>query len=441
MGRPGVARPGTLGWVIDLRELRDNPERLRASQRLRGEDPTLVDALLAADARHRSALTRFESLRAEQKSVGRQVASATGDERTALLDKAQALAMEVRSAQAEVDETAAEVGRVQLELSNFVEDGVPPGGEDDFQVLEHVGTPRDFAVEGFDPRDHVELGRLLGAIDVERGAKVSGARFYYLTGPGAQLELALIQLAMEQATTAGFIPVIPPAMVRPRVMEGTGFLGQAAENVYYLEKDDLYLVGTSEVPLAGYHMDEILDAGELPLRYAGLSPCYRREAGSYGKDTRGIFRVHWFDKVEMFAFCRPEEAADEHRRLLAWEKEFLDKLELPYRVIDVAAGDLGASAARKFDCEAWIPSQGKYRELTSTSNCLQFQARRLGIRMRDADGTRHPATLNGTLCALTRTILAIMENHQQADGSVRLPPALRPHFGGRDSITPSGVSA
>ena len=441
MGRPGLVRPGTLGWVIDLRELRDNPERLRASQRLRGEDPALVDGLLTADARHRSALTRFESLRAEQKAVGRQVAAASGDDRSALLEKAQALAMEVRSAQAEADETATEVGRIQLELSNFVEDGVPPGGEDDFQVLEHVGTPRNFAAEGFDPRDHVELGRLLDAIDVERGAKVSGARFYYLTGPGAQLELALLQLAMEQATAAGFIPVIPPTIVRPRVMEGTGFLGQAADDVYYLEKDDAYLVGTSEVPLAGYHMDEILDAGRLPLRYAGFSPCFRREAGSYGKDTRGIFRVHWFDKVEMFSFCRPEDAADEHRRLLAWEKQFLDKLELPYRVIDVAAGDLGASAARKFDCEAWIPSQGKYRELTSTSNCLQFQARRLGIRMRDEDGTRHLATLNGTLCAMARAILAILENHQRADGSVRLPTALRPYFGGRDSITPSGEPA
>ncbi|HKE52422.1 MAG TPA: serine--tRNA ligase [Actinomycetes bacterium] len=427
--------------MIDLRELRDNPERLRTSQRLRGEDPELVDALLTADGRHRSALTRFESLRAEQKSVGRQVASATGDERTALLEKAQALATEVRSAQAEVDEASAEVRRVQFELSNYVEEGVQPGGEDDYRVLEHVGAPRDFAAEGFDPRDHVELGRLLGAIDVERGAKVSGARFYYLTGPGAQLELALTQLAMEQATAAGFVPVIPPSMVRPRVMEGSGFLGQAAENVYYLEKDELYLVGTSEVPLAGYHMDEILDAQDLPLRYAGFSPCYRREAGSYGKDTRGIFRVHWFDKVEMFSFCRPEDAAEEHRRLLNWEKEFLDKLELPYRVIEVAAGDLGASAARKYDCEAWIPSQGRYREVTSASNCLQFQSRRLGIRMRDADGTRHLATLNGTLCAMSRTILAIVENHQQADGSVRVPPALRPYFGGRDAITPSGVSA
>jgi len=427
--------------VIDLRQLRDDPERLRISQRLRGEDSGLVDLLLAADERHRSALTRYESLRAEQKSVGRQVASARGDERTALLEKAQSLAAEVRSAQAEADEAEAEVRRVQLELSNFVEDGVPAGGEDDYVVLEHIGKPRDFAAEGFDPRDHVELGRLLGAIDVERGVKVSGARFYYLTGVGALLEIALLQMAMEQATAAGFVPVIPPTMVRPRVMEGTGFLGQAAENVYHLEKDDYYLVGTSEVPLAGYHMDEILDEAALPRRYAGFSPCFRREAGSYGKDTRGIFRVHWFDKVEMFTFCRPEDAADEHRRLLAWEKEFLDKLELPYRVIDVAAGDLGASAARKFDCEAWIPGQGKYRELTSTSNCLQFQARRLGIRMRDAAGTRHLATLNGTLVAMARTILAILENHQQADGSVRIPTALRPYLSGRETLVPIGSTA
>ena len=427
--------------MIDLRQLRDDPERLRISQRLRGEDSGLVDLLLAADERHRSALTRYESLRAEQKSVGRQVASARGDERTALLEKAQSLAAEVRSAQAEADEAEAEVRRVQLELSNFVEDGVPAGGEDDYVVLEHIGKPRDFAAEGFDPRDHVELGRLLGAIDVERGVKVSGARFYYLTGVGALLEIALLQMAMEQATAAGFVPVIPPTMVRPRVMEGTGFLGQAAENVYHLEKDDYYLVGTSEVPLAGYHMDEILDEAALPRRYAGFSPCFRREAGSYGKDTRGIFRVHWFDKVEMFTFCRPEDAADEHRRLLAWEKEFLDKLELPYRVIDVAAGDLGASAARKFDCEAWIPGQGKYRELTSTSNCLQFQARRLGIRMRDAAGTRHLATLNGTLVAMARTILAILENHQQADGSVRIPTALRPYLSGRETLVPIGSTA
>jgi seryl-tRNA synthetase len=422
--------------VIDLRLLRDDPDRVRASQRARGEDPGLVDALLAADEQRRTSLTRFQSLRAEQKAFGKQVASASGDERAALVEKAQALAAEVKAAEAEVNDAEAALARLQLEISNVIEDGVPAGGEDDYVVLEHVGRPRDFAAEGFEPLDHVELGRLLRAIDVERGAKVSGSRFYYLTGIGALLEFALVQLAIEQAVGAGLTPVIPPSLVRPRAMEGTGFLGQAADNVFYLERDDLYLVGTSEVALAAYHMDEILDADRLPLRYAGYSPCYRREAGSHGRDTRGIFRVHWFDKVEMFVFCRPEDARDEHQRLLGWEKEFLGKLELPYRVIDTAAGDLGASAARKFDCEAWIPSHGRYRELTSASNCTEFQARRLNIRMRDGEGTRPVATLNGTLCATTRTIVALFENHQQADGSVVVPTALRPYLGGRELLTP-----
>ena len=422
--------------MIDLRLLRDDPDRARASQRARGEDPGLVDALLAADEQRRTSLTRFQSLRAEQKAFGKQVASASGDERAALVEKAQALAAEVKAAEAEVNDAEAALARLQLEISNVIEDGVPAGGEDDYVVLEQVGRPRDFAAEGFEPSDHVELGRLLRAIDVERGAKVSGSRFYYLTGIGALLEFALVQLAIEQAVGAGLTPVIPPSLVRPRAMEGTGFLGQAADNVFYLERDDLYLVGTSEVALAAYHMDEILDADRLPLRYAGYSPCYRREAGSHGRDTRGIFRVHWFDKVEMFVFCRPEDARDEHQRLLGWEKEFLGKLELPYRVIDTAAGDLGASAARKFDCEAWIPSHGRYRELTSASNCTEFQARRLNIRMRDGEGTRPVATLNGTLCATTRTIVALLENHQQADGSVVVPTALRPYLGGRELLTP-----
>ena len=422
--------------MIDLRLLRNDPDRVRASQRARGEDPGLVDALLAADEQRRTSLTRFQSLRAEQKAFGKQVASASGDERAALVEKAQALAAEVKAAEAEVNDAEAALARLQLEISNVIEDGVPAGGEDDYVVLEHVGRPRDFAAEGFEPLDHVELGRLLRAIDVERGAKVSGSRFYYLTGIGALLEFALVQLAIEQAVGAGLTPVIPPSLVRPRAMEGTGFLGQAADNVFYLERDDLYLVGTSEVALAAYHMDEILDADRLPLRYAGYSPCYRREAGSHGRDTRGIFRVHWFDKVEMFVFCRPEDARDEHQRLLGWEKEFLGKLELPYRVIDTAAGDLGASAARKFDCEAWIPSHGRYRELTSASNCTEFQARRLNIRMRDGEGTRPVATLNGTLCATTRTIVALLENHQQADGSVVVPTALRPYLGGRELLTP-----
>ena len=422
--------------MIDLRLLRDDPDRVRASQRARGEDPALVDALLAADEERRASLSRFESLRAEQKAFGKQVAAARGEEKAALVEKAQALASEVKAAEADADEAEAALAELQLDISNVIEDGVPAGGEEDYVVLEHIGTPRDFAAEGFPPLDHIELGRRLGAIDIERGVKVSGARFYYLTGTGALLEIALIQMAIDQAVEAGFVPMITPSLVRPRAMEGTGFLGQAAENVFHLERDDFYLVGTSEVPLAAYHMDEILDADRLPLRYVGFSPCYRREAGSYGKDTKGIFRVHWFDKVEMFSFCTPEESAAEHQRLLGWEKEFFGKLEIPFRVIDVAAGDLGAAAARKYDCEAWIPSQGRYREVTSTSNCTEFQARRLGIRMRDGGSTRPVATLNGTLCAMARTIIAILENHQQADGSVAVPAALRPYLGGRAALTP-----
>jgi seryl-tRNA synthetase len=421
--------------VIDLRVVREQPELVKTSQRARGEDESLVDVLVAADEQRRAAGARFDTARAEQKDVGRQVAKASGADRDALLARGRELADTVKAAEAERDEAAERAQAALMALSNVVEPDAPVGGEADFRVIEHVGKPRDFAAEAFEPRDHVELGQLLGAIDVERGAKVSGSRFYYLTGVGALLEMALSQLAMNQAVASGFTPVIPPALVKPPAMEGTGFLGQAAENVYRLEADDLYLVGTAEVPLAAYHMDEILDASSLPRRYAGFSPSYRREAGSHGKDTRGIWRVHWFDKVEMFSFCRPEDAVAEHRRLLAWEQEFLAKLELPYRVIDVASGDLGSSAARKYDCEAWIPSYGDYREVTSTSNCTEFQARRLGIRMRDADGVRALATLNGTLCAMTRTIVALLENHQRPDGSVHVPQALQPYLR-RDVLTP-----
>lgn len=411
---------------------------MRASQRVRGEDVGLVDALLAADQRRRSASTRFDASRGEQKRLGRLVAQATGAEREALLRRTGELSAEVKAADAERDEAEQETQRLLRQLGNLVHPEVPVGGEDDFTVLETHGTPRDFAAEGMTPRDHLELGRTLGAIDVERAAKVSGSRFSYLTGIGALLELALVNAAVARATEAGFTPVLPPALVRPEAMEGTGFLGQAADDVYHLERDDAYLVGTSEVPLAAYHMDEILDADRLPLRYAGFSPCFRREAGSYGKDTRGIFRVHQFSKVEMFSFVRPEEAEAEHQRLLEWEKEWLTALELPFRVIDVASGDLGPSASRKFDCEVWIPTQDRYRELTSTSNCGEFQARRLGVRYRDGGGgrVRPLATLNGTLCAVSRTIVALLENHQLADGSVRLPPVLRGYLGGRELLEP-----
>ena len=409
---------------------------MRASQRARGEDVELVDALLSADERRRSSSVRFDELRSEQKSLGKLIPKASGDEKSELLKKAGELSTAVKAADAAQDEAADETQRLLLQLGNLVHPEVPVGGEDDFTVRETIGTIRDFEAEGFTPKDHLELGQLLGAIDVERGAKVSGSRFYYLTGIGALLELALVNAAIAQATDAGFTPMLTPALVKPRAMEGTGFLGQAAENVYQLEKDDLYLVGTSEVALAGYHMDEIVPAEKLPLRYAGFSPCFRREAGTYGKDTRGIFRVHQFDKVEMFTYVAPEEAEAEHLRLLEWEKQWLTGLELPFQVIDVASGDLGASASRKYDCEAWIPTQGRYRELTSASDCGEFQARRLSIRMREGKQVRPLATLNGTLCAVPRTIVALLENHQRPDGSVVVPEMLRPYLGGREVLEP-----
>ncbi len=436
--------------MIDLKLLRDDPDRVRASQRARGEDETVVDRLVAADEARRAAEVSFGSLRNEQKELGRRVGPVQGrlkqategdrpglqSELDALLAGAADLADRVKTAEAERDAADAETATLLAELSNLIDPAAPVGGEDDFTVVEEVGVRRDFAAEGITVRDHVEIGELLGAIDIERGAKVSGSRFYYLTGVGALLELALVNHAIALACGNGFTPMIPPALVKPSAMEGTGFLGQAAENVYRLEADDMYLVGTAEVPLAAYHSDEILDASSLPRRYVGYSPCYRREAGSGGRDTRGIFRVHWFDKVEMFSYAHPDDAVAEHERLLGWEREFFDSLEIPYRVIDVASGDLGASAARKFDIEAWVPSQERYREVTSTSNCTEFQARRLRIRMRDADGVRPLATLNGTLVAVTRAIVALLENHQQADGSVHVPVALRPYLGGRERLTP-----
>ena len=418
--------------MIDVKLLRENPNLVRLSQKARGESESLVDELLAADEVRRAAIVEFEALRAEQNSLSKSVGAAKGDEKSALLDRAKSLSAQVKEAEAKKSLTEESFRKLALLLSNIVDPSAPIGGESDFKVIEQVGKPREF---GFEVKDHVELGKILGAIDVERGAKVSGARFYYLTGVGALLELALVNYAISLATKAGFIPVIPPVLVKPEAMEGTGFLGQAAENVFHLKEDDFYLVGTSEVPLAAYHMDEILDSIKLPLRYSGYSPCFRREAGSYGKDTRGIIRVHQFEKVEMFSFCKPEDAAAEHQRLLAWEKEFLNAMEIPYRVIDVATGDLGSSAIRKFDCEAWIPTQGAYREVTSTSNCTDFQARRLNIRTKGENGTSPVATLNGTLVAVPRMIVAILENHQQADGSVNLPKALQSYLG-TERLTP-----
>ena len=422
--------------MIDPKWLRTDPDRIRRSQASRGESVELVDQLIAADTARRAQIVAFEGLRAEQKTIGKSVARATGEEKAALLTQTKQLAMDVKAAQAAADESGAHFDELMLQVPNLVLDGVPEGGEDEGVVLETIGTPRDFAAEGFEPRDHLELGESLGAIDMERGTKISGSRFYVLTGVGALLELALLNLAMAKATEWGFTPMIPPALVKPSAMEGTGFLGQAAQDVYHLPEDDLYLVGTSEVALAAFHSGEILDADTLPRRYVAYSPCFRREAGSYGKDTRGIFRVHWFDKVEMFVHCRPEDAEAWHDKLLGYEKDFLEALEVPYQVLDVASGDLGLSAARKYDCYAWLPTQQRYREVTSTSNCTQFQARRLGIRYRGESGTEPVATLNGTLCAMTRIIIMLLENHQQLDGSVRVPESLRPYLGGREFLEP-----
>ena len=417
--------------MIDLRLLRDDPDRVRASQRARGDDPALVDALLAADDARRAAVTAADELRRRQKEASQAVRGASAEARPVLLEQAKALAAEVKQAELAQGEADAVLRATHLAVPNVVLDGVPPGGEQDYAVLAHVGEvpTYDFAV-----KDHLDLGTALGAIDTERGAKVSGSRFAFLTGWGALLELALVNLAIGRAVAAGFNPVIAPALVRPEAMEGTGFLGAHAAEVYKLADDDLYLVGTSEVPLAAFHSGEVL--GELPLRYAGFSSCFRREAGSHGKDTRGIIRVHQFDKVEMFAYVDPAEAEAEHQRLLSHEVAFLTALELPIRVIEVAAGDLGTSAARKFDCEAWLPSQERWLELTSTSNCTDFQARRLGVRARGESGLSPVATLNGTLCAVGRTLAVLLEVHQRADGSVHVPTALRPWLAGREELLP-----
>ena len=419
--------------MIDPALLRENPDAIKASQRARGADESLVDDAANADVAWRKALLEFENLRAEQNAASKLVAAAPKDEKAALVASMQELSARVKAADAAAAEAQAALDEVLWKIENVVIEGVPAGGEDDYVVLREVGTKPAF---DFEARDHVALGELLDVIDIERGAKISGSRFYFLKGWGARLELALMNMALDQAANAGFTALITPTLVRPEIMAGTGFLGSHADEIYYLPADELYLTGTSEVALAGYHRDEIVDLSEGPVRYAGWSTCYRREAGSHGRDTRGILRVHQFNKLEMFSYCDPADAEAEHARLLAWQEEMLQKCELPYRVIDTAAGDLGSSAARKFDAEAWVPTQGTYRELTSTSNCTTFQARRLNVRYRRDEGkTATLATLNGTL-ATTRWLVAILENHQQADGSVRIPVALRPYLGGTEFITP-----
>jgi len=419
--------------MIDANLLRDNPEIIKASQRSRGASEDLVDQAAQADESWRKSQAEFENLRAEQNAKAKLVAGASFEDRAKLIAEGQELAAGVKAAEQRAIELQNELNVIVSKIENVVIEGVPVGGEDNFVVIREEGTKPNFS---FTPRDHVELGELLDVIDIERGVKISGSRFYFLKGWGARLELALMNLALDQAANANFTALITPTLVKPEVMAGTGFLGEHADEIYYLPADDLYLTGTSEVALAGYHSNEIIDLSDGPKRYAGWSTCYRREAGSHGKDTKGILRVHQFNKLEMFSYIEPEQADAEHAKLLAWQEEMLKKCELPYRVIDTAAGDLGSSAARKFDAEAWVPSQQTYRELTSTSNCTTYQARRLNVRYRKEDGkTAIAATLNGTL-ATTRWLVAILENHQQEDGSVRIPLALRPYLGGAELISP-----
>lgn len=427
----------TLVLMLDIQFIREHPEVVKESQRKRGESVELVDEVLRSDEVRRSSLKKFEGARAQQKEIGKQVAKAPADEKAALIAKTKELSEQVSAYKADADSANEEYTTAMWKLSNIVEPEAPEGGEDDYVVVKKVGTIRDFAAEGFEPKDHLTLGEGVAGIDMKRGVKVSGSRFYFLRGDIARLQIAMLTMAVDQAQEHDFVLAITPTLVRPEVMRGTGFLNSHADEIYRLrEPDEDYLVGTSEVALAGMHEDEILDLSNGPLRYCGWSSCYRREAGAAGKDTSGIIRVHQFDKVEMFVYCKPEDSYEQHKHLLAMEEEMLGKVEVPYRVIDTAAGDLGSSAARKFDCEAWVPTQGRYRELTSTSNCTQYQARRLNIRERVENGTEPVATLNGTL-ATTRWLVAIMENHQQKDGSIVIPQAMRPYMGGKEVIEPT----
>ena len=427
----------TLVLMLDIQFIREHPEVVKESQRKRGESVELVGEVLRSDEVRRSSLKKFEEARAQQKEIGKQVAKTPADEKAALIAKTKELSEQVSAYKADADSANEEYTTAMWKLSNIVEPEAPEGGEDDYVVVKKVGTIRDFAAEGFEPKDHLTLGEEVAGIDMKRGVKVSGSRFYFLRGDIARLQIAMLTMAVDQAQEHDFVLAITPTLVRPEVMRGTGFLNSHADEIYRLrEPDEDYLVGTSEVALAGMHEDEILDLSNGPLRYCGWSSCYRREAGAAGKDTSGIIRVHQFDKVEMFVYCKPEDSYEQHKHLLAMEEEMLGKVEVPYRVIDTAAGDLGSSAARKFDCEAWVPTQGRYRELTSTSNCTQYQARRLNIRERVENGTEPVATLNGTL-ATTRWLVAIMENHQQKDGSIVIPQAMRPYMGGKEVIEPT----
>jgi len=423
--------------MIDVALLRDDPEALKASLDRRGLEVDL-EALTALDERRREIRTRAESLRAEQRQSGKEIAKLQGDEKQAAIAEAARVSEEYKTSIAEADELDAEFGQIWMTLPNPVHPSVPFGhsDEDNEEIKTWGGIP-EFA---FEVKDHLDLGQALDIIDVERAVRLSGSRFSYLKGAAAMLEFALVRYVMDILSDAGFTPVVPPVLVREEAVFGTGFFPGGRDQVYAVgvdadgsgevEPDALYLAATAEIPLAGLHMDELLDGADLPLRYAGFSTCFRREAGTYGKDTRGMFRVHQFDKVEMFSYTLPERTWEEHEYLVAQEEKIVQGLEIPYRMVNVCTGDLGDPAAKKLDIEAWMPGQGRYREITSCSNTTDFQARRLRIRYKDAAGDNHLAhTLNGTGVAVGRTLIAILENHQQEDGSVRIPEALVPYAG------------
>lgn len=412
--------------MIDISILRDDPARLKAALSRRGLALD-VEAMAAVDAERRRVRAEAEEMRAEQRRLGREISRLQGDSRRSAIDRASELAAGYRERLARADDLDERFEEMWVRVPNLAHPSAAEGHtEEDSLEIRRWG---EAAERRYPPKDHRELGAALGMIDMERAAKVSGARFGYLTGPAVILELGLVRMVLDFLAGKGFVPVVPPVLVREQALFGTGFFPDDDQQVYELPKDGLYLIGTSEVALAAFHGDEILDEADLPIRYAGFSSCFRREAGAAGKDTAGIFRVHQFDKVEMFSFCAPERSWEEHELLLSYEEEIVRRLEIPYRVVNVAAGDLGASAAKKYDLEAWIPSQGRYREITSCSNTTDFQSRRLRIRYRSEDGNRLVHTLNGTAAAIGRLLIALLENHQQEDGSFVVPEALRPYAG------------
>ncbi|HEX9312970.1 MAG TPA: serine--tRNA ligase [Actinomycetota bacterium] len=411
--------------MLDLKAMREEPDRFRAGLARRGAADSLERAL-TLDERLRGLKVRVEGLRADQNTANKEIGRATPEERQQKIDALRNVSEQLKELEPQLQETQDQLDHLLLRIPNLPHESVPDGVDDEDNVLIKLeGDPPRFA---FDPKDHLDLGERLGAIDTERAARTSGSRFAYLLGPAVWLQFALVRYALDTLAGRGFTPVVPPVLVREEAMYGTGFLPTDESQIYATRDDDLYLVGTSEVPLASFHQDEILDAAALPTRYAGYSTCFRREAGTYGKDTRGMFRVHQFDKVEMFSFADPDRSWEEHEFLVSIEEEIVAGLGIPYRLMNVCTGELGASAAKKVDLEAWFPGQGKYRELTSCSNCTDYQARRLGVRVRGLDGNRPVHTLNGTACAIGRTIIAILENHQREDGSVDLPEALHAHL-------------